>query len=185
MTSLSRSSLVGYALLAAISMAAMAARIGPDQSKTIFAPPHWPRTAAHIGVGVLLALLVLASSRALRKGFGWARRLENEFRLLLGPLTTTDAWILAAASGLVEELFFRATLQPILGLWLTSVLFGLLHYPANRRMVPWTVMATLLGLVFGVVYEQTASLLAVALAHGLVNLVELMRIVRSARGTSS
>lgn len=182
MSSLSRSSLAGYALLAAVSVAVM---IGRGREDIVFAPPQWPATAVHIGTGALLALLVLASSAALRKGYGWARRLEAEFRLLLGGLTTTDAWILAASSGFVEELFFRATLQPMLGLWPTSVLFGLLHYPVNRRMVPWTAMATLLGLVFGVVYDQTGSLAAVALAHGLVNLVELMRIVRAEPGTAS
>jgi membrane protease YdiL (CAAX protease family) len=75
-------------------------------------------------------------------------------------------------------LLFRAILQPALGLWVTSIGFGLLHYPMNRRMIGWTVLATGLGLIFGVVYLRTESLLAVALAHGLVNLVGLRTIMR-------
>jgi CAAX protease family protein len=179
---LSRSSLIAYSLLGVISVAVIVVRDSPD---AVFAPPQWPRTAANVGAGVVLAVLVLGGSAMLRSGFAWARRLEDEFRGLLGPLTTADAWILAGASGFVEELFFRATLQPALGLWLTSALFGLLHYPANRRMIPWTVMATILGLVFGVVYDRTDSLLVVALGHGLVNLVELLRISRAGFRTAS
>lgn len=182
MSSLSRSSLIGYTVLTAISLAVL---LGRGRSETVFGPPVWPGTANRVWAGVALALLVLASSAFLRKSCGWARRLEEEFRLLLGPLRATDAWILAATSGFVEELFFRATLQPMLGLWVTSVLFGLLHYPANRRMVPWTVMATILGLVFGIVYDRTDSLLTVAVAHGLVNLVELLRISRAESETAS
>jgi membrane protease YdiL (CAAX protease family) len=52
-------------------------------------------------------------------------------------------------------------------------------------MIPWTVMATILGLVFGVVYDRTDSLLVVALGHGLVNLVELLRISRAGFRTAS
>lgn len=146
----------------------------------VFSYPGWTRLALNVLTGGLLAALVLATSRALRAGFRWARILDAEFRAVMGPVSVSDAWILAAASGFVEELFFRATLQPVLGLWVTSIGFGILHYPMNRRMIPWTAMATLLGLVFGIVYDQTGSLVAVAFPHGLVNLVELLGFSRPA-----
>jgi membrane protease YdiL (CAAX protease family) len=121
---------------------------------------------------------VLVCGRALRRVFDWARQLDEEFRILLSPIELHHAVILAALSGLAEETFFRAVLQPVLGLWTTSIFFGLLHYPMNRRMVPWTLIATVMGFLFGVVYETTGSLLAVALAHGLINFFELLEITR-------
>ena len=177
-----RSSTIGYFVLFLLSGGLL---WGQGRLREVFGPPGWSDLAAHLLIGALMAAGVLTGSRALRGSFGWARQLEEEFSILLSPLTTADALILASTSGFVEELFFRATLQPVFGLWVTSLAFGLLHYPVNRRMIPWTVLATLLGLVFGVVYDRTGSLLAVSLAHGLINLVELMTIVRAGAAKAS
>jgi membrane protease YdiL (CAAX protease family) len=176
-----RSSAIGYSVLLIVSLGVAFAQ---GRAGEIFGFPGWGTFGARMGTGVLMAALVLAGSRALRETFLWARLLEEEFRRHLAPLSAGDALILAVASGFVEELFFRATLQPVLGLWMTSIGFGLLHYPINRRMIPWTVMAALLGLLFGLVYERTGSLLAVALAHAVVNYVELGRIARAGPGPS-
>jgi membrane protease YdiL (CAAX protease family) len=176
-SALVRSSALGYAVLlgVSLSLAMLGGRLGE-----IFGYPGLLALGARLTIGCLLAGAVLAASGALRGTFGWARRLEEEFRLLVSPLTWGEAAFLAVASGFVEELFFRAILQPELGLWLTSLLFGLLHYPMNRRMVAWTGLAAVMGLVFGVVYLRTGSLLAVSVAHGLVNFVELRALTRPA-----
>ncbi len=110
--------------------------------------------------------------------FRWARELDQEFRFLLAPLSVPGALILAVASGIAEETFFRAVMQPVFGLWVTSLAFGLLHYPMNRRLIPWTIIAIVMGFVFGIVYETTGSLFAVALAHALINFFELLDIAR-------
>jgi len=174
-----RSSTLGYIVLLSISLVVVYLQ---GRLVEVFVPAGTGALMTHALIGVLMAGLVVSGSSALRGTFLWARRLEEEFRLLLVPLTLPDALILSVSSGFVEELFFRAVLQGSLGLWPTSILFGLLHYPMNRRMIPWTGMATLLGLVFGVVYDRTDSLLAVALAHGLINFVELIRLVRAPSG---
>ena len=174
-SSLVRSSSLGYGILLVLSLVIAGLQ---DRYGEIFGFPGWSLFGTHLLLGGLMAAFVLATARALRGTFHWARLLEDEFRRFLSPLSPTDALALAVASGFVEELFFRAILQPTLGLWATSLGFGLLHYPMNRRMIPWTVMATLLGLMFGFVYLRTGSLFAVAVAHGLVNFVELMSIVR-------
>lgn len=177
-SSLVRSSAVGYAALLAVSLAVAFAqgRLG-----AIFAYPGHALLGLHLLIGCLLALSVLVASRALKGAFEWARRLEEEFRLFVSPITPAEAAFLAAASGFVEELFFRAILQPALGLWATSLLFGLLHYPMNRRMLAWAGIAAVIGLVFGAAYLRTGSLLAVSLAHGLVNFVELRSLQPAAR----
>ena len=170
-----RSSALGYALLFVVSLglAAWGGRLDD-----IFRFPGWPRTGANVLIGLLLSTSVLSAGAALRGTFRWAEQLEREFRLLLAPLRFDGVVILALASGIAEETFFRAVMQPAFGLWITSLTFGLLHYPMNRRMVPWTIIAIAMGFLFGVIYQETGSLLAVALAHGLINFFELLDISR-------
>ncbi len=118
----------------------------------------------------------------MRGTFEWARRLEDEFRFFLAPLDLSGIFILAVASGIAEETFFRAIMQPVFGLWVTSTVFGLLHFPLNRRLIPWTMSAIAMGFVFGLVYQSTESLLAVALGHGLINFFELRHVINGAGG---
>ena len=168
-----RASLIGYAILFGMSLALA---LWQGRLVSMFAFPGWPRTGTNILIGVLLAVAVLAGGRALGGTFEWARRLEAEFRFLLAPLDLGGIFLLAVASGIAEETFFRAIMQPAFGLWITSLTFGLLHYPMNRRLIPWTFIAIAMGFVFGLVYQSTGSLLAVALAHGLINFFELRRV---------
>ncbi len=170
-----RSSALGYALLFAVSLGLAAWEGRLDD---IFRFPGWSRTGANILIGLLLATGVLSAGAAMRGTFRWAEQLEREFRLLLAPLRFDGVVILAVASGIAEETFFRAIMQPAFGLWVTSLTFGLLHYPMNRRLIPWTIIAIAMGFLFGVVYRETGSLLAVALAHGLINFFELLDISR-------
>lgn len=77
--------------------------------------------------------------------------------------------------GFVEELLFRGVLQTglqkHLGRWgailFVSALFGLMHagYSSGLQLV----FAGCLGLLYGVVYEYTDSLLLVTLMHGVLN----------------
>jgi hypothetical protein len=96
----------------------------------------------------------------------------------LGPLSVPDALLLASASGLAEELFFRGALQPVVGWVGASVLFGALHFVPRREFLPWTAFAIGAGLVFGWLVEWTGHLTAAVVAHTLVNGVNLPRLVR-------
>lgn len=151
----------------------------------LFPFPAWPDTGIHLLIGGVLAMGVLSASAAFRGTFEWARRLEDEFHLVLGGLGVGGALILAVSSGVAEEAFFRGVMQPAFGLTVTSVFFGLLHYPVNRRLIPWTGIAIVMGFVFGVVYDETGSLVTVAFAHGLINFVELVSVGRNRRVTPS
>ncbi|MFM7387280.1 MAG: type II CAAX prenyl endopeptidase Rce1 family protein, partial [Bacteroidota bacterium] len=82
--------------------------------------------------------------------------------------------------GLGEELFFRAALQPYLGIWITSVLFVAIHGYLN----PWNWRMSLYGLMilpfifllsFG--YEHFGLWFAVA-AHFAYNAVLFTAMVR-------
>lgn len=77
--------------------------------------------------------------------------------------------------GLIEEFIFRSGLQtvmeerlgPIAGLAVTSVLFGFMH---SGYHIPLEILyVSFAGLVFGLLFWVTRSLLIIAIAHGITN----------------
>jgi len=98
--------------------------------------------------------------------------------------TMLDAVAVGVFSGLAEEALIRALLQPWIGLVAAAVLFALLHIVPDRRLWAWPVIALVLGLVFGLVFERWGYP-AAALAHLVVNLVSLLRLRRKFSGTST
>jgi membrane protease YdiL (CAAX protease family) len=118
-------------------------------------------------LGLMRVGLVLSSIRRLER---WQGRLVSEW----SPM---DAIAVAVFSGLAEEALIRAFLQPWVGLVVAAVIFALLHIVPDRRLWAWPVIALVLGLVFGLVYERWGYP-AVATAHIIVNLVSLLRLRR-------
>ena len=102
---------------------------------------------------------------------------------LLGPISGRTCLCLAVTSGLGEELLFRAAIQPELGLLATSLLFGVVHWPVQRDLVLWPVFAFVVGLLLGWLFLVTGAVIAPAVAHGTVNLINLRHLSR--RGSSS
>ena len=96
----------------------------------------------------------------------------------LRGLGVPDALLLAAASGLAEEMFFRGALQPRVGLVVASALFGVLHFAPRRELLPWTVFAVVMGFVLGWLFAWSGSLLAPVIAHTVINAVNLPLLVR-------
>lgn len=131
-----------------------------------------------LGSGLAAALVLVAVSRGLtlrtRAGEALARRLAE----LLGPLSTSEVAILALASGIGEELFFRGALQPRLGLVATSLLFGVAHLVPARPLVLWSFFACGAGLLLGALFELTGNLVAPVVAHVAVNALNLRWLVR-------
>lgn len=170
--------LIFYGLLAGAAVLWDALRGGPT---TLLPQPD----AAHPALSVALALgfsaVVVALSRLLERRFAWARRVTDELAGVLGPLTRAEIAVYSLASGVAEELFFRGAMQPALGLWLTSLIFGLAHGYLDRRFVPWMVMATAVGFGLGLLARHTGSLLAPILAHFTINYVEFHALDRVAR----
>ncbi|MCB9591707.1 MAG: CPBP family intramembrane metalloprotease [Sandaracinaceae bacterium] len=137
----------------------------------------WTAHAAGAGLGVLLAGVTIGLTRAWVRRFEWARRLHLSFREIVGGLGGGAIVVLALASGIGEELFFRAGMQPTLGWVLASLIFGLVHIGPDRRFLPWTVWAVVMGFLLGAIYQATGSLLGPIVAHVGVNAVNLAHIV--------
>ncbi len=79
------------------------------------------------------------------------------FTDLIKPLqlNLTEVLIISICAGLGEELFFRGLVQPLLGIWATSILFVLLHGYINPFNLPITVYGIYMVLVIGVMGQLT------------------------------
>lgn len=126
-----------------------------------------------LGLGVAFGLLVILASRLTVQRYEWARRLHVELRPFARSLSPTGVLVLALLSSAGEELLFRSLLQPWMGLWPQALLFGLVHQlPGPSRWV-WAAWAFGVGLVLGMLFQVTGSLLGPLAAHALVNGVNL------------
>jgi uncharacterized protein len=113
------------------------------------------------------------------------RRISDELApLLVDGARVRDLVLVSVMSGVGEEAFFRGALQPVLGIVVTSLLFGALHVGPDRRYLVWTVWAVGAGFLFGALYEWTGGLLAPATAHVLHNTATLLLWKRSRRKRS-
>ncbi|MEO5595780.1 MAG: CPBP family glutamic-type intramembrane protease, partial [Lysobacteraceae bacterium] len=131
----------------------------------------------------------LIGSRRPSQSGSTRRMVENYGRLDLrgwNPL-----WI-ALLAGLGEELLFRGALQPLVGLWISSLLFVLVHARAYRfRQWDKATLAQALGLLamsiaLGLM-ARFAGLLTAMIAHAAIDIAGLyaIRRARIAQGTAA
>ena len=84
--------------------------------------------AIGIPVGVAIGALFAWATRLAVRRTAFARRIPVEFRALFGPLAERDILLFSALSAVSEEIVFRGALQPILGLVLAALAFGLVTF---------------------------------------------------------
>ena len=170
--------LVLYILLGAATLA-LQIGFGRPVSELLFAQ-QWRGTSLwlDIALGLLIGYGLVILSRISANRFTWTQRLDQEFRTVLGPLTGTQIFALAALSSVTEELFFRGFLQPVIGLEWAALVFGIAHFPYRKFLIPWTVAATIVGWLFGFIFETRSCLIAPIIAHFVVNYFNLHYILR-------
>jgi membrane protease YdiL (CAAX protease family) len=99
---------------------------------------------------------------------------------LIGRLGINRAGIIfiSLCAGIGEEIFFRAAIQPYLGISLTSLLFVLLHgylTPGNLRLSIYGLALTGIIIGFGYLFELV-GLIAAITAHTVFDLVLLFKM---------
>lgn len=117
--------------------------------------------------------LIVGKTRALAPFRNFLRGIFSR----VGP-RGPDMALVALAAGLSEELFFRATLQPMLGVWFTSLLFVLAHLGVgkfNRAKVAFGGFVFSMSVLLGITYEQV-GLVAAIVAHASYDLVFLYMV---------
>jgi membrane protease YdiL (CAAX protease family) len=149
-------------------MMLLALAVGALSGRNPFALADRPLFA--LALGALTAAATLSISLLAYRLVPALRSLADE----LGPelvdrARVRDLALLAVLSGVGEEALFRGALQPLVGLVVASLLFGLVHIGPDRRYLAWTASAIVAGFVLGILYEATGGILAPAVAHALHN----------------
>lgn len=112
------------------------------------------------------------------------RESQIDFFAAIGfEFTPLRVAILSIGAGVSEEILFRGVLQTWMAgttpLWAailaTNILFGALH----ARTVLYAIVAGLVGVYLGVVFELTGNLIAPMIAHGLYDAVALDYVRRA------
>lgn len=134
-----------------------------------------------LALGVAAGLTVVALSAFSTAWTDWGERLADRMAELLAGLPFSHALGLALLSGFGEELLFRGALQPRVGWFAASLLFGLVHVGPGRDFLPWTVFAILAGGLFGGLFLATGNLVAPIVAHAVVNGINLPILARRGR----
>ncbi len=133
-----------------------------------------------IGVGLLLALGFYTATLLLLR-LGGQRFYSPSILEILLPTSRREFWLVLLAfipAVAVEELLFRSLLiggfsplaSPMVLVITTAIGFGLLHSPQG---VWGMVGAALAGIIFGLLFLQTGSLVGPLVAHYIANSVQI------------
>lgn len=183
--------LVAHVMAPALLLVMLGVRLTPLFQTGLTGRKFW-RTLLVLGVIILGLLCVISPS---------VRDISDtnaDIATLAWAAPASFLWI-AVEAGLNEEFLYRAVLQTRLsaffrsawvGVFVTAILFGLAHAPGlflrggpgvdGWSTDPWQVIAhtiaTLspMGLLFGLIYARTKSLLLVVLLHAMVDVLPNM-----------
>jgi membrane protease YdiL (CAAX protease family) len=179
---------LGAQVLTCLALCLIAAPIiyvAQADPRAVFTRPASP--LMQLLIGQVLALIAAAVSwllfRLTANSASSARTVQSYARLDLRGMN--PLWI-AIAAAIGEEMLFRAALQPLLGVWIVSLLFLLTHTPVYRfRQMDTATLAqaasvfggsVVLGFVF-----QYVGLIAAMLVHAWIDIVGLLIVRASMR----
>ena len=141
--------------------------------------------------GVLAALPLLGgmvwSMHTCWRGFAQLRYFVQEHVVpLFADCSLWEMALIASLAGVGEELFFRGLLQTglirvnslWLGLIITSLIFGLLHYIS----LLYAFLAALIGLYLGLLFIAFDNLTVPMVVHALYDFIALVYLVRLRAG---
>lgn len=174
-----RSALVFYGVMGCV---ALVWRMGVG-GESIFHPGPEPDpeawgVASAIGIGLVFGLLAVGLSELLTRWTRLGEALAETLGRSLVGIGRADALLLALASGTAEEMLFRGALQPVVGLFWASLIFGACHFLPRRELFAWSLFAAGMGFALGWLFEWTDQLAAPIAAHVAVNGINLPRLAR-------
>ena len=114
-----------------------------------------------IGFGLAVGLAVARSSR-----LASLRKIIHQVFEAARP-NLLDLFLTSASAGFSEELLFRGAVQPLLGIWITSLLFALAHgggTKASKGNLVFGLFVFGVSMLLGVVYVEV-GLLAGMVTH--------------------
>jgi len=133
-----------------------------------------------MALGTVAGILVQAVQLFLKMISSSLQRLSHFLAIQFEGWTIKEIFFVALISSISEELLFRALLQPFLGLWITSAIFGLAHWTGQKGLRIWIFLAFLGGLFLGYLAEHPLfGLSGCIAAHFAINLTSLWILTRS------
>ncbi len=126
-----------------------------------------------VTLGIIFAAVLFLNicQRYMELQFSSYKKFKKSLAAIFSGLNVFGAIVLALLSSVGEELLFRGAIQPFLGVWITSFLFGLLHLDADGNVCVWTLWAVVAGLILGAVVNVTGSLWPAIAIHFLINFI--------------
>ncbi len=164
-----------YSIMTAVGTV-MAIYIHQTFPQHLYLPNAQNEILKFLVISLLGAGLMLLSGFLFESYFNSYDSLRKHIRQMVDKEKLFSIIFLAIASSVGEEVLFRAGLQPLLGLFFTSIIFGMLHIGPEGSLNAWTVWAFLAGLLLGWIYQETQNLWPPILAHFLVNCFSLIRL---------
>ena len=160
-----------FAAIALLSVG-LYTRRSPGETRQRLSLERPTRRQLLIGMGWIM-ILVLMQSVA---GLLWtlidssqAELLEGISSELFGDIDTIMEWfLLAAATGVGEELLFRGAVQPVFGIGVTAFLFATAH--VQYGISPITFVVFIIGVILGLIRQRYNTTTAI-FVHGGYNFV--------------
>ncbi|MDY7020892.1 MAG: CPBP family intramembrane glutamic endopeptidase [Cyanobacteriota bacterium] len=133
-------------------------------------------TVIDVCYGVAIGLAITGASAVIYRLWpAYGRSADIYLKLVLTPLLWPDLLWLGLLPGLSEELLFRGVVLAAvgftpLGLVISSVSFGILHFSGSQQW-PYVIWATIVGLILGYAALASGNLLIPIVAHVFTNLI--------------
>ncbi|MCS6831079.1 MAG: CPBP family intramembrane glutamic endopeptidase [Armatimonadota bacterium] len=147
-------------------------------------------TLQDTALGVLLAMLMLAmaaaGSAASERWAAWAflKRWMVQIVPLFVGIRLREMILLSVVAGFGEEALFRGVIQPLSGIWLSSLLFAVVHVLRwDSDGIKMMLFYLPFGLLLGALYALTANLWGCCVAHTLYDLIALWWLKRLGTAT--
>lgn len=154
--------------------------------ETLFKTPKpWSEQLLY---GVLIGLASSVIATLVGSRWNLLKEVGEIVELILQVLKPSylHLFLISLASGIIEELLFRAALQPVIGLWWAAFLFMLAHGLAPIRLQALLVYLSILfaaGVWLGIAYERLGLLGAMTI-HTVHNCVVFAFALRQFRANN-
>jgi membrane protease YdiL (CAAX protease family) len=122
-----------------------------------------------LGLGISFGAVTIVATQSMVRRTAWARALHAALRPAVHGAGDASLLAIALASAVGEELLFRGLLVPLVGVVLSSLIFGALHQIRGQARWGWMALATAMGLLLAVLFRSTGSLAGSVAAHAAIN----------------
>lgn len=129
---------------------------------------NWPRD---IIIGIALAIAVVIFNLILSRYLPEALIDDGGINeKIFGKRPLWHIFVISLVVAISEELLFRVVLQTQMGLWLTSLLFAIIHF---RYLKKWMLFGMVLwvSLMIGWLYDYTGSVVGPMICHFLIDFI--------------